>query len=240
MVNKNQLVELSEQYVVPVTFTIVLIIILAAVFTGNSYEDELEANRIIRKDGKVTKKDWFSVEVINLNKKNARYWGISADKKGVIVTEVEGIRDVKMKLHAGDVISGINGKEIKSVRDFRKASNEFNPAAGLFLDIDRYGYPLFVSIPGSNYSSNAQFMQTQTPDPYRITGLASGFGSDFNIGAVQAPVGIVGQQFENWINHNFKGQYHSCLNCGTMVPHSGATKNNNIFCPNCGNRMGIK
>jgi len=240
--NQNLREWFSAQFIIPAVFTIILLLSIFAIFSGFNSDPsaELEANRINQRGGRIEQSEWFSVDVVNANSNNARKWDLSSEKQGVIVTDVEGARDVKLKLHKGDVIKGINGKNIKSVRDFRKASRAFDPKAGLFLDIDRYGYPMYVSIPGSDYTSNSQFLQSQTPDSYNIMDVGPAFGSDINIGRFQNPNGALGETIESWINNNFEGKYYTCLNCGTLVPQTNGVKKRNIFCPNCGNRMILK
>lgn len=232
----------SAQFITPAVFIIILLLFIFAIFSSfnNDPSAELDANRINQRGGKTVKSEWFSVDVINVNSHNAREWGISSKKQGVIVTEVEGSQDVKLKLHEGDVITGINGKTIKNSRDFRIVSRTFDPKAGLFLDIVRYGYPMYVSIPGSDYTSNSQFLQSQTPDPYNIMDVGPAFGSDINIGRFQNPTGALGETIERWINNNFKGKYYTCLNCGTLVPYKNSIKRRDILCPNCGKKMVLK
>ena len=152
MNNQNRREGFSGRFIILAVFAIILLLFIFAIFSGfnSGSSTEVEVSRINQRGGRIVKSEWFSVDVINLNSYNARKWGVSHKKQGVIVTDVEGARDVKLKLHQGDVIRGINGKEIKSVRDFRKASRAFDPRLGLFLDIDRYGHPMYVSIPGSD------------------------------------------------------------------------------------------
>lgn len=240
--NQNRGEGFSAQFITPAVLTIILLLLLFAIFSGFNSDPsaELEANRINQRGSTIEKSEWFSVDVINVNSNNARKWDLSSEKQGVIVTDVEGARDVKLKLHKGDVIRSINGKEIKSVRDFRKASRAFDSKVGLFLDIDRYDYPMYVSIPGSDYTSNAQFSQSPTPDPYNIMDVGPAFGSDINIGRFQNPTGVFGETIESWINNNFEGKYYTCLNCGALVPQTNGIKKRNILCPNCGNRMILK
>ena len=152
MNNQNRGEGFSAQFIFTAVFAIILLLFIFAIFSdfNSGSPTEVEVNRINQRGGRIVKSEWFSVDVINVNSKNAREWGVSPEKQGVIVTDVEGARDVKLKLHQGDVITGINGEKIKNVRDFRKAIRAFDPQAGLFLDIDRYGYPMYVSIPGSD------------------------------------------------------------------------------------------
>ncbi len=150
--NQNRGEGFSTQFIITTVFAIILLLFIFAIFSdfNSGSPEEIEVSRINQRGGRIVKSEWFSVDVINVNSKNAREWGVSPAKQGVIVTDVQGAQDVKLKLHQGDVISSINGKKIKNVRDFRKAIRAFNPQAGLFLDIDRYGYPMYVSIPGSD------------------------------------------------------------------------------------------
>ena len=152
MNNQNRGEGFSSQFIFSAVLAIILLLFIFAIFSdfNSGSSAELEVSRINQRGGRIVKSEWFSVDVIDVNSKNAREWGVSPAKQGVIVTDVEGASDVKLKLHQGDVISSINGEKIKNVRDFRKAIRAFDPQGGLFLDIERYGYPMYVSIPGSD------------------------------------------------------------------------------------------
>ena len=234
--------KISEQYLLPVIFAIVLLLILYAVFTGDNCNEtsELETTRTSMKNGKIVNRDWFSLEVSEINRNTAREYNIPSNTQGIVITEIEGAEDVKMKLQEGDVISGINGKKIRNIRDFRKASRNFNPAEGLFLDINRNSYPIYVTIPGTNSVSNPQFEQYQNQQPFELTEIAPYFGKDIDPGGIQLPDGVISNEIENWINNNFGSDYYACLTCGTLVPHNDMTKNKTISCPNCWQKMVLK
>ena len=235
--------KLLEQYFFPALLAIILIIVLAAIFTGGDEYDSsatLETNRRAVNGGRVVTRDWCSIEVEALNKKTARKYNISEGIRGVIITEIEGARDVKMKLREGDVICALNGEPIKSVRAFRKESRKIDPQAGMLLDINRAGYQMFVPISGKGGAYNARSGQFQQSNRYKITDVAPFINQDMNLGGYNPPSGVAGGGIENWINQNFGGKYHACLTCGTLLPYTGGKKKKTVLCPNCRNKMVLK
>lgn len=88
----------------------------------------------------------FSLEVNDINNELSRKYNLSLNAEGVVITEVEGNQDVKIKLKKGDLIEGINRMKIENSEDFRTAARVFDPNKGLFLDIVRDGYSMYVTI----------------------------------------------------------------------------------------------
>lgn len=242
MGNQVSISRFSAQYLFPALLAIVLMLVLSAVFTVGDYNDTpgLETDWISMKNGKIVNRDWFSVEVSGINENTTRKYNIPSATKGVVIVEIEGARDVKNKLQEGDVICGINGRRISNVRDFRKASRIFNPAEGLLLDINRNGYPMYIPISGTGYTSNSQSIQYQNPQPFELLEIAPFLEKGINAGGMHMQNGVIGNAIENWINDNFSDAYYACLTCGTLVPHDYRTKNKNIACPNCGCKMILK
>ncbi|MFC1562684.1 hypothetical protein ACFL4Z_01380 [candidate division KSB1 bacterium] len=230
------------QYLIAAALAVVLIIILLAMITGsseNKYTAEWNSTGKVQ-NGVFIERDWFSVEVKDVNNAIAKKYNLPPDVKGVVVAEVEGNKDLTMKLRKGDLIRGINRTRIDDIRDFRNVSRKINANNGLLLDIVRSGYPMYVTIPGIDETTinNNQTARWQNSDPFQMTEIAPIFGK--NLGTVTAfDGGGIGKEIENWINSN-TGGYYACRKCGTMVPYNDNLKNKSIYCPNCGSVMILK
>ena len=232
----------TKHYLIPAAFIIVLILILSAMITGSSedrYTAEWNSTGKVQNNG-IIDRDWFSVEAKEINNELARKYNLPSETKGVVVAEVEGNRDLMMKLRKGDLIRGINRTRIDDIGDFRSVSGKINPNNGLLLDIVRSGYPMYVTIPGidETIGNNNQTAKLQNPDPFQMTEIAPIFGKNLGIDMAFGSGGI-GKEIENWINSN-TGGYYACTKCGTIVPYNDNLKNKNIYCPNCGNVMILK
>ena len=156
---------------------------------------------------------------------------------GVVIVDLDGSRDIFMKLREGDVITGINNRKIDNLRDFSKALKYVNPNEGMFLDIQRNGYPMYVSVSGADQASGRRPVDIPNPHPFSMTEIAPILRRDIDVGGMNVEAGIVGKQVENWIEKNFGRGFHVCPNCGTLVPNNMYSNNRRIYCPNCGNRM---
>ena len=230
------------QYLIPAVFVIVLILILSAMIVGsseNKYSAEWNASGKIQ-NGVIIERDWFSVDVEDINNELARKYNLPPKAKGVVVIEVEGNRDLRMKLRKGDLIRGINRIKIDDIRDFRNVSRKIDLNNGLLLDIVRNGYPTYVTIPGMDETTgnNSQTAKWQNPDPFQMREIAPILGKNLGTGMAFESGGI-GKEIENWINDSM-GDYYVCMKCGTMVPYNGNLKNKSIYCPNCWNMMILK
>lgn len=88
----------------------------------------------------------FSLEINDINNELSRKYNLPSNSEGVVITEVEGSPDVKIKLQKGDLIAGINRMKIENSEDFRSAMQAFDPNNGFFLDIVRDGYSMYITI----------------------------------------------------------------------------------------------
>ena len=232
----------SEQYLILAAFVIVLILVLSAMIAGssnNKYSAEWNASGKVQ-NGLFIERDWFSVDVRDINDELARKYNLPQGAKGIVVGEVEGNKDLKTKLRKGDLIRGINRIKIDDIRDFRSVSRKINPNNGLLLDIVRDGYPTYVTIPGIDETTgnNNQTVKWQNPDPFQMTEIAPILGKNLGTGMAFGGGGI-GKEIENWFNSN-TGGYYVCMKCGTMVPYNDNLKNKSVYCPNCMNIMFLK
>ena len=232
----------TVQYLIAAALAVVLILILFAMITGSSedkYTAEWNSTGNVQ-NGVFVERDWFSVEVKDINNAIAKKYNLPPEAKGVVVDEVEGNRDLIMKLRKGDLIRGINRTGIDDIRDFRSTSRKINPNNGLLLDIVRSGYPMYVTIPGIDETiiNNNQTARWQNPDLFQMAEIAPIFGKNLGTGTAFESGGI-GKEIESWFNSN-TGGYYACNKCGTMVPSNDNMKNKNIYCPNCGNAMIFK
>ena len=233
---------ISEQpghTILPVIAVAILILLVFAMFSGNG-NDDIETNLYV--SGSTQKKayvnnEWFAVEVSEVNKDIAREYNISPRMKGVVIADLDGSRDVFMKLREGDVITGINESEVHNLKDFRKAMKNVNPIEGMFLDIQRNGYPMYVSVNGAGPVSGRQPVDIRNPHPFSMTDVAPFMGRDINVGGINVESGIVGKQIEKWVESRLGRGFHVCPKCGTSVPSNVYSRNKRISCPNCGNYM---
>ncbi len=231
--------EQPRRNILPVIAAVILVLFIFAMFSGNS-EDDRDADFKVSgsmKNGVYVNNDWFSAEVSGINRDIARKYNISPKTKGVIVLGLDGNRDVMSKLRKGDVITGINDSEVHNLKDFRKAMKNVNPIEGMFLDIERNGYPMYVSVNGANPASGRQPVDIRNPHPFSMTDVAPFMGRAMQIGGINVESGIVGKQIEKWVERNFGKGFHACPNCGTLVPSNVNSKNKRISCPNCGTHM---
>lgn len=232
-------------YIIITGMAILIVIISSAMVTGNP-ENQFSAewnNSGTLRNGIRIESDLFSVEVNEINDGLTTKYNLPSNSEGVVITEVEGNEDVRIKLRKGDLITGINRKRIDNLKDFQTASRVFDPNDGLFLDIMRGGYSMYVTIPGINDvpRNSSQTFELQNQDSFQATEIAPILGKNLGTGTVYEEIGIT-KEFQDWIN-NSKGDYFVCMKCGTMVPSNGIQKNTtskSIFCPNCQNKMILK
>lgn len=235
----NSFSKLSKHNILPVFVGAILAIVLFAMFSGKR-NDDMDADFHVSgsiKKGVFVNNDWFAAEVSKINRDIAREYNISPRTKGVIIVNLEGNRDVLMKLHEGDVITGINNRKIVNLKDFRKAMQYVNPTEGMFLDIQRNGYPMYISVSGGNPASGRRPVEFQNPNPFSMTEVAPFLGRDMNVGGMNVEAGVLGKKIESWIKSNFGSDFYACQKCGTLVPNNANANNGNIICPNCGTKM---
>ena len=240
--NANSLSEQPRQNILVLFVAALLILVLFAMLTGTRKED-METDSYVSgsiQKGKYVNNNWFAAEVCEVNRDIAREFNISPRTKGVIIVELEGNRDVLMKLRRGDVITGINNRDVHNLKDYRKAMQKINPIEGMFLDIQRNGYPMYVAVSGSDPASVRQPAGFQNPHPFSMTEVAPFLGRDINVGGMNVESGIIGKQIEQWFGSNFGSGFYACKKCGTLVPGNGNSRKKRIYCPNCGVGMVYK
>ncbi|MBW7995928.1 MAG: hypothetical protein FVQ81_05010 [Candidatus Glassbacteria bacterium] len=221
-------------------FLLVLVIVIFALFSGNSgrsYETDFSVSGSMR-NGVFVHNEWFSAEVWQVNREIARRYGLPKGTKGLIITELEGNPEVKLKLRNGDVITAINNHEIKNIRDFRKASRGINPIQGMFLDIQRGGHPMYVSVSGGGRGYDSRpYPYNGGTHPFTMAEVAPFMGRDFNVGGMDLRAGVLGRPIERWIESKFGSGCFACPKCGTLVPGDTPASKGRISCPNCNTRM---
>ena len=233
----------SGKNLITVVFAVLMILVLFALFSGSGgYDQEVDfsVSGSMNK-GAFVRNEWFSAEICQIDRNVARQYGLSPRTKGVVITGLEGNQDVMMKLRNGDVITSINDKEVKSLRDFRKASQSVNPTQGMFLDIQRGGHPMYVAVSGGDGTafdgnSNA-YGGNLHPSPFTMTEVAPFMGQNFNAGGINPGAGVLGRPIEKWIASNFGRGYYACPKCGTIIPGKVSAKKGRMSCPNCNTRM---
>jgi len=231
----------SGKNLITVVLAVLMILVLFALFSGpGGYDQDVDFNvsGSMRK-GAFVRNEWFSAEISQIDRNVAREYGLSPRTKGVVITDLEGNQDVMMKLRNGDVITAINDIEVKSLRDFRKAMQSVNPTQGMFLDIQRGGHPMYVSVSGGDgmaFDGNA-YAYWGNPSPFTMTEVAPFMGRDFNMGGINPGAGVLGRPIEKWIASNFGRGYYACPKCGTIIPGKVSAKKGRMSCPNCNTRM---
>ena len=234
--------ERNRQNILPVIVAAILVLFVVAMFSGTR-DDDREADFKVSgsmKNGVYVNNDWFSAEVSDINKHIAGEYGVSRKTKGVIVLEIDGNRDVMRKVRKGDVITGINNCDVHNIKDFRKAMKKVNPAEGMFLDIRRNGYPMYVSVNGAYPAAGSQPYDVRNPHPFSMTDVAPFTGRNIHFGGMQFESGLMGKQIERWVESNLGRGNHACPKCGTLVPGNRNSRNQRISCPNCGSYMVYK
>ncbi len=238
MSNLNSFSTQSKNNILLLIAVALLILFLFAMLSGEK-NDDMETNFFYSSDMKKGKyaNNWFAMEVSEISRDIAMEHNISSKTKGVMIVDLDGSRDVFMKLREGDVITGINNRKIENLKDFRKASQNINPVEGMLLDIQRNGYPMYISLSSSSPASVGRPVEFQNPHPFTMTEVAPFLGRDINVGGINIESGIVRKQVEKWVESNFGSGFYACHKCGTLVPDNVIPKNGYVPCPNCSFKM---
>lgn len=232
----------SRQNILSVSIGVMLVVVLFALFSGNGTDDmqaDLHISGSMQK-GVFVNNDWADIDVSAVNSYVVKKYTISPKTKGVVIVERDGNRDVLMKLREGDVITGINNMKINDLRDFRKASQYINPTEGMFLEIQRDGLPMFVSISGSNPAMGKYPVDSRDSDPFFLKEIAPFLGRDISMGGLNFDSGPFGKEIQKWVESNFGSGFYACRRCGTVIPQHAASNYGTITCPNCGAQMVLK
>jgi serine protease Do len=91
----------------------------------------------------------LGMSVQDLTPDIAQQLRLDASARGVVVTDLDpnGLA-ARAGLREGDLIVGVGGQAVKSVMDFRTATKDFDPKAGIRLQVQREGARLFVFLRG--------------------------------------------------------------------------------------------
>ena len=235
----NSFSEQSMHSVLPVIFVVLLVLFICAMFSGKRSDERDTVHYVnggIQKGEHITN-DWFAVEVSEINRNTAGEYNISSRTKGVVIVDLDGSREIFMKLREGDVITGINNRRIDSLKDFRKVSQNINPTEGVLLDIQRNGFPMYISINNAGTAPDRGPFEFQNPHPFSMTEVAPFLGRDIHVGGINVESGIAGKQIEKWVKSTFGGSLNACPKCGTLIPPNPYPNNRYISCPNCGTKM---
>ena len=225
--------------VITIVFCVVLIIVIIGLFSVQE-EEGLHGDFSARNGGGksiLAKSDWVELEVYQIDKKMAQKYNLPSGSKGVVVGDIEGNPNVLMKLREGDIITAINNKKIKNLGDFRKTMKSVKAAGGMFCDIKRDGYPMYVTVLGGDPSNVGQAFDFNNARQFSFMEVAPMLESNINIGGIDWDAGIIGKPIEKWIEKHAISDYHACPKCGTMVPKTIRSLGKSISCPNCGTGM---
>lgn len=89
--------------------------------------------------------EWAGLEVVGVTPQAVKKFGIARGTRGVVVMEPEGM-PAAAGIMMGDVITGINRKQISNMTDFSEVVNNINITDGVMFDILRRGEPLFITM----------------------------------------------------------------------------------------------
>jgi serine protease Do len=90
--------------------------------------------------------EWKGYTVSNLTRDLAERYGIPKNEDGVVVTKVDFNNEyVDIGLAEGDIIKGINRKNISSISDFRRAVKKADLSEGVVFDVLRQGRPVYIT-----------------------------------------------------------------------------------------------
>ncbi|MFC1675469.1 trypsin-like peptidase domain-containing protein [Planctomycetota bacterium] len=89
---------------------------------------------------------WLAVDIWPIDPKTAPQYGLDPTIAGVFVGEVEGIAAIEAGLQTGDVITRVNGMQIKDIEAFKDIIKTVDPSNGVVLDIMRQNRPFYVTI----------------------------------------------------------------------------------------------
>ncbi|WP_295736347.1 DegQ family serine endoprotease [uncultured Bartonella sp.] len=84
-------------------------------------------NEIARPEKLSGNTPFSGAEVMNLTPMNARRFHVAPDSNGVVVNDVEDNSNASGLFQRGDIIHGLNGKEVKTVADLKKILSNGQP-----------------------------------------------------------------------------------------------------------------
>jgi len=88
---------------------------------------------------------WAGLLVSNSNFRLANEFNVPIDEKGVVVSWADN-PGYKSGIRQGDLIKSLNGRPIRSIRDFVRATRDLELDEGVFVDLIRNKKPLFVTL----------------------------------------------------------------------------------------------
>jgi hypothetical protein len=224
----------------PVVVILVVVLVLFALYSTRN-EHELEADVTVRgsyQNGVFINNEWLSVEVAEVNAQIVKEYRLPRGTTGVVLLEVHGNTDVKMKLRRGDVITAINQNNIHNMNDFRRVIKGVHPTDGMFLDIRRKGRSMYVSISGNRRSRPVAIRQN--PHSISLSEVAPILRKDIHVKGAVSQTGLLGKEIETWMTDTFAHGFYACPKCGTLVPDHSNRKRKSLMCPNCSTNMVLK
>jgi serine protease Do len=108
--------------------------------------EQPEPTKIARAEAGGTDHALAGIVVQDLDRETAKELGLKGKVQGVVVTSVEPDSGAEQAgLQPGDVISEINRRPVKSVKDFERASSQLKKGDQALILINRRGASLFLS-----------------------------------------------------------------------------------------------
>ena len=90
---------------------------------------------------------WLGLKVSSISPALARKFGITENEKGVVVLKVEQGSAARVAgILPGDVIKQINGKKIKSLKDFDKFVKKYGDKGSFLFLIKRKGSLFYLTV----------------------------------------------------------------------------------------------
>jgi len=95
---------------------------------------------------------WLAVDIWPIDYQKS---GLDPKITGVFVGEVEGIAAIEAGLQTGDVITRVNGMQVKDIQSFKDIITTVDPSKGVVLDIIRQNRPYYITIHPANRNLGA-------------------------------------------------------------------------------------
>lgn len=96
---------------------------------------------------KIEEISWIAIDIWPIDPDiAANKYGLDPTIAGVFVGEVEGIAAIEAGLQTGDVITRVNGMQIKDIQSFKDIIKTVDPSKGVVLDIMRQNRPFYITV----------------------------------------------------------------------------------------------
>jgi len=145
--------ELIKHFSYGVAFALLILLALVAagaMFLTDDKEEIFGLRNYKRAQAMEIRGNWLGMRLTSMESSTARHYGVPPTERGVMVTEIEersGWRARMAGVQQGDVIKGVNGKEIRDLADLYDLSRDLDVGSTVSLDIQRWGQPMTLVLP---------------------------------------------------------------------------------------------